>query len=143
VRYRALVIGGNTNGVAGFGIAKGLEPTTVAGLASKMSKRNIFFVERHLNNGLTRDLVGRHNSCKVYLRATTPGRGLVGHPLILEILKRIGISDCTAKSHGNRNVFNVVRATFKALQTHESLEEIARKRGRRLVNLERNKHLAI
>lgn len=143
LRYRALVIGGNTKGVAGFGVAKGLDANTVSLLASKMSKRNIFFIERHLGNGLTKDLVGRHNSCKVFLRATSPGRGLHGHSLVLEILKRIGISDCSVKTHGNRNQFNVVRATFKAIMTHESLQDMARKRGRRLVNLERSKHFQV
>ena len=64
-------------------------------------------------------------------------------PQINQILKYFGITDCTAKSHGNRNVYNVVRATFKAIMTHESLEDIAMKRGKRLMNLERAKRLKI
>jgi len=143
VRYRALVIGGNTNGCAGFGVAKANAPNDATVLASKMARRNIFFVDRYNNAGLTTDLAGKHNSCKVLLRSVRPEYGLRGHPLILEILKFFGIADCSAKSYGNRNIYSVVRATFKALCTHQSMEDIAFKRGKRLLTLERAKRLQI
>lgn len=143
VRYRALVIGGNLNGCAGFGVAKANAPNEAAAAAARIAKRNIFFIDRYNGSGLTSSLAGRHNSCKVTLRSVNPNRGLSGHPLVAEILKYFGITDCAAKSHGNRNVYNVVRATFKAIMTHESLEDIALKRGKRLMNLERAKRLKI
>jgi small subunit ribosomal protein S5 len=143
VSYRALIVGGNANGCAGFGIGKANNPQDATRKASRQCKRNIYFVDRHHGAGLTRDLAGRHNSCKVVLRAVDPYNGLHGHPLICDILLFFGIADCTAKSFGNRNQFNVVRATFKALLTHESMEEIALKRGKRLMNLERARRLGI
>ena len=143
VRYRALVIAGNLNGCAGFGVAKANAPNEASAAAARVARRNIFFIDRYHGTGLTSDLVGRQNSCRVSLRSVNPNRGLHGHPLICEILKYFGITDCTAKSHGNRNVYNVVRATFKAIMTHESLEDIAMKRGKRLMNLERAKRLKI
>ena len=109
--------------------------------AGKHCKRNVFYIDRYLNTGLSYDLAGRHNSCKVELRATKPDYGLFGNPLITEILKFSGISDATSKAHGNRNPYNVVYATFKALATHESLEEIAMKRGKKLLNLRRARRL--
>lgn len=143
VRYRALVIGGNLNGCAGFGVAKANTPQQASFAAARMARKNIFFIDRYEGAGLTNDLAGKHNSCKVALRAVDLHRGLKGHPLIVEILKYFGIADCSCKSHGNRNVYNVVRATFKAIMTHESLEEIALKRGKRLMTLERAKRLGI
>lgn len=133
--YRALVVGGNMNGCGGFGIGKSLDPLVAVDIAGRRCKRNIFFVDRYQGNGLTRDLVGKQNSCVVTLRATD--NGLRGNELCAEILKRFGITNCVSKSHGNRNPFNVVRATFKALLTHESLEEISLKRGKRIVSLDR------
>lgn len=139
--YRALVIGGNLRGCGGFGVGKAFEPEDAVEIACRMAKRNIFFVDRYRGKGLTRDLVGRQNSCRVYLRSTD--NGLRGNPLSCEILKLMGITNVVAKAHGSRNHFNVVRATFKALLTHESLEEIAMKRGVRLINLQRAKRLQI
>mmetsp|Transcript_3608 Transcript_3608/g.6783 ORF Transcript_3608/g.6783 Transcript_3608/m.6783 type:complete len:392 (+) Transcript_3608:3-1178(+) len=139
--YRALVVGGNLRGCGGFGVGKAFEPEDAVEIACRMAKRNIFFVDRYRGRGLTRDLVGRQNSCKVYLRATD--NGLRGNPLSCEILKLMGITNVVAKAHGSRNHYNVVRATFKALLTHESLEEIAMKRGVRLINLQKAKRLRI
>ncbi|CAB9519506.1 protein S5 [Seminavis robusta] len=140
--YRALVVGGNLNGCGGFGTGKASDPQGAVLAASRKCKRNIFFVDRYQTNSLTRDLVGRSNSCKVVLRATN--RGLRGNPLSCEILKYFGITNCTAKAvHGNRSQFNVVRATFKALMTHESMEEVARKRGRRIVSIDRGRRLQL
>jgi small subunit ribosomal protein S5 len=133
--YRALVVGGNMNGCGGFGIGKSLDPLVAVDIAGRRSKRNIFFVDRYQGNGLTRDLVGKQNSCVVTIRATD--NGLRGNELCAEILARFGITNCVSKSHGNRNPFNVVRATFKALLTHESLEDISLKRGKRIVSLDR------
>lgn len=67
--YRALVIGGNLNGCAGFGTGKSQDPQTAVMAASRKCKRNIFFVDRYQNHSLSRDLVGQANSCKVVLRA--------------------------------------------------------------------------
>lgn len=139
--YRALVIGGNMNGCGGFGIGKSQDPLMAVEIAGRHCRRNIFFVERYQGNGLTSDLVGKQNSCVVTLRATD--NGLRGNDLCREILKRFGITNCVPKSHGNRNPFNVVRATFKALMTHESLEEIALKRGKRLVSVDRAMRMQI
>lgn len=133
---------GNLNGCAGFGTGKAQDPQAAVIAASRKCKRNIFFVDRYQNSSLTRDLVGKANSCKVILRATH--KGLRGNPLCMEILKYFGITNASAKCvHGNRSQFNVVRATFKALATHESMEDVAFKRGRRIVSVDRGRRLGL
>lgn len=139
--YRALVIGGNLNGCGGFGIGKSNDPLEAVNKASRICKRNIFFVDRYQGNGLTRDLAGKQNSCKVIIRSTD--NGLRGNELIREILKRFGITNAVSKAHGNRSPYNVVHATFKALMTHESLEDISLKRGKRIVSVDRAMRLQV
>jgi ribosomal protein S5 len=111
--------------------------------ASKKTKRNIFFVDRYQGDGITTDLAGNQNNCKVVLRATD--NGLRGNELIREILKRFGITNVAAKAYGRgkRLPANVVQATFKALLTHESLEDISLKLGKRLMSLDKAKRLQI
>ena len=139
--YRALVIGGNMNGCGGFGFGKATEAFDAVNVAARVCKRNIFLVERFQGNGLTRDLAGKQNSCKLVIRANDSG--LRGNELVREILKRFGITNASGKAYGNRSPYNVVHATFKALMTHESLEEIAMKRGKRIVSLDRAMRLQI
>jgi small subunit ribosomal protein S5 len=139
--YRALVIGGNMNGCGGFGTGKSTEPLEAVAKASRVCKRNIFFVERYQNCGLTRNLVGIQNNCKLVIRTTD--NGLRGNPLVAEILKRFGITNAASKAYGKRNPYNVVQATFKALMTHETLEQIAMKRGKRLMSMDKAMRLQI
>jgi len=139
--YRALMIGGNCNGCGGFGIGKSSDPIKAVSLAGRKAKRNIFFVDRYQGNGLTSNLSGKMNSTKVMIRATD--NGLRGNELCMEILMRFGITNAVCKAHGNRHPWNVVRATFKALMTHESIEEVALKRGKRLVSMDRAMRMQI
>jgi small subunit ribosomal protein S5 len=139
--YRALVVGGNMNGCGGYGMGKSTEAFEAVNKASRACKRNIFFVDRYQGNGLTRDLVGKQNSCKLVIRANDSG--LYGNELVREILKRFGITNAAAKAYGNRTTYNVVQAAFKALMTHESLEDIAMKRGKRIISIDRSKRLRI
>jgi small subunit ribosomal protein S5 len=139
--YRALVIGGNMNGCGGFGVGKSNDPIEAVSKASRVTKRNIFFVERYQGDGITRDLVGKQNNCRVVLRATD--NGLRGNMLCGEILKRFGIVNVASKAYGRRTPLNMVLGTFKALMTHESLEEISLKRGKRMLNMDRAMRLQI
>ncbi|MCL4480976.1 MAG: hypothetical protein M1113_05790 [Candidatus Thermoplasmatota archaeon] len=139
--FRALAIGGNGNGCGGFGIGKADDADLAVELAVRFTRRNPFFVERFQGNSLSHDLVGKHNSCIVRLRSSC--NGLRGNELVSSILLHMGITHCNSKSHGNRNDFNLVYATFKALMTHESLEDIALKRGKRLINIERARRMQV
>jgi small subunit ribosomal protein S5 len=100
-------------------------------------------MDRYENSALMSDLVGYHNNCKVVLRAVPPGRGMRAGPLVREILEMMGVTDCSAKAYGNRNPYSVVRATYKALKSHEGLDIIARKRGKRVMSLARAKQLNV
>lgn len=139
--YRAMVVGGNLNGCGGFGVGSHKEPLKAVAIASRKARRNIFFVDRYQGNGLTRDLVGTQNSTKVIIRAVD--NGIRGNPLMKEILLRFGIRNASCKAHGKRHLWNVVRATFKALCTHESMEDICMKRGRRILSIDRALRLKV
>ena len=102
--YRALVVGGNLNGCGGFGIGKAPDPLVAVDVAGRHCKRNIFFVDRYQGCGLTRDLVGKQNSCVVTLRATD--NGLRGNELCREILKRFGVSSANLSRHLNEILFS-------------------------------------
>jgi small subunit ribosomal protein S5 len=143
ISYHALVIGGNGNSATGSGIGKALSPNKAIFKACKHCKRNVFYVDWYINSGLSYDLAGMHNSCRVRLRDVSPNYSLHGHPLIVNILKYAGVSGPTGKSRGNQYLYNVVYATLKALMTHKSLEEIAMKRGKKLLNLQRARRLGI
>ena len=137
VSFRALVVIGNLQGAGGFGVGKGRSAIDAMRFASAYARRNLFFVDRYRETALVHDVQGRHNNCVVRIVAVPPGRGMTAGDTVGTILQQMGLSNFSAKVHGRRNPYSVVRATFAALSTHQSIEQIALKRGRRLLEVER------
>ena len=97
--------------------------------------KNVFFVDLFDNYGFAHDLMGKHNSCRVYIRATPRERAMVGSPLSRAILTRFGVASASVKIVGRRDPYAVCRAFSYALQNHENIDETARDRGLRYLTL--------
>ncbi len=136
MRYRALVVVGNLMGAGGFAYGKGHSPRDAVARASKAAKRDLRYVERFRDTSLLHDVRGKHNNCIVDIYAKPPGSGIVGGPLGRRILTQLGFSSFTIKARGRRTPYSYCAAAFDALSKHRSVEEIARSRGRRILEVE-------
>lgn len=63
------------------------------------------------------------------------GFGNRAQHLIFEIARAAGISDIAARTPRSRNKMNVCKATFEALTNQRLPEDVARSRGRKLVDV--------
>jgi small subunit ribosomal protein S5 len=63
------------------------------------------------------------------LRPVPRGSGLIAGSKIRDVLEMAGIKDLMAKSMGAKNPINIVKATFKALESLKSREQIQKLRG--------------
>ena len=61
--------------------------------------------------------------------------------MINDILRVFGVESGEARSVGRRNPYSVVRAVFDAMSKHVGVEEVARKRGRRLISVSKARYL--
>ena len=64
-----------------------------------------------------------------------PGFGLRCQHLIFEMARAAGISDLAARVMRARNPMNTVKAAYEALMSQKLPEDIARARGRKLVDV--------
>lgn len=55
--------------------------------------------------------------------------------LIYEMARAAGISDLSARCPRSRNPMNIVKATYEALMKQRLPEDVARARGRKLVDV--------
>jgi len=138
MKYRALVVVGNLMGAGGFAYGKAAAPQDAVAKASRAAKQNLFYVERFKKTCLAYDVQGKHNNCLVNIYATPPSYGVIGAPLGQAILKQLGFASFTIKAHGRRSPASYVYATFDALSQLEPVEDLARRRGRRLLEIETN-----
>jgi len=59
---------------------------------------------------------GRHGAGKVFLRAAPAGTGIIAGGPMRAVFESLGMQDVVAKSIGSSNPYNMVRATFDALE---------------------------
>lgn len=135
-RYRALVVVGNLMGAGGYAFGKAATPAEAVARASRRAKKDLHFYDRFLDVGLTHDVRGKHNDCTVDIFAVQPGYGTYGGKLGKAILTQLGFSSFSIRSSGRRNPASYVYATFDALNQMYSVEEIAKRHGRRLLEVE-------
>jgi len=97
--------------------------------------RNMKPIHRYEDRTVYGEVHGKVGAVEIELSARPPGFGLRTHHLIFEMCRCAGIADLAARSTRSRNPMNTVKATFEALSSQKLPEDIARARGRKLVDV--------
>ncbi len=139
--YRALVVVGNIKGCGGWGIGKGASLEEAKTRAYRAAKKNLIHVDLYRNRCISTALYGKHNNCRIYIQAGHPLKHHKEGRMINDILRVFGVESGEARSVGRRNPYSVVRAVFDAMSKHVGVEEVARKRGRRLISVSKARYL--
>ncbi|KAG7383481.1 28S ribosomal protein S5, mitochondrial [Phytophthora pseudosyringae] len=135
VNFRALVVVGNMRGVAGYAVGKGSSPPIAIQRGTKLAMKRFTYIDRFDNRTLYHEVRGKWNSSTLFLRPAPKDKGLTVSDTVACVLDCFGITDIVSKTHGQRNPFTVVKATFDALSKHETAEEMALRTGHSLVEL--------
>ena len=127
--FAALVVVGDQKGRAGFGHGKAREVPEAIRKATDAAKRSLTRVPLREGRTLHHDVYGRHGAGKVFLRAASPGTGVIAGGPMRAVFESLGLQDVVAKSLGSSNPYNVVRATFDALKRQDSPRTVAARRN--------------
>ena len=133
--FAALMVVGDGKGRVGFGHGKAKEVPDAIRKATEAAKRNIVRVPLREGRTLHHDIKGRYGAGKVLLRAAPTGTGIIAGGPMRAIFEALGIQDVVAKAVGTSNPYNMVRATFDALQNVESPRQIASRRGKKVSSI--------
>ena len=76
------------------------------------------------------DIIGKFGSANVLLKRASQGTGVIAGGPARAILELAGIKNIRTKSLGSNNKQNVVLATLAGLQSLQTPEEVAKKRGK-------------
>ncbi|MPN17265.1 30S ribosomal protein S5 [bioreactor metagenome] len=126
--FGALVVVGNRNGRVGYGYGKANEVSDAIRKGGEAARRNMMDVPM-LGMTLPHPVEVKFGGAKVLMRPACPGTGLIAGGAMRVILELAGVKDVLAKSLGASNAGNVAKATFKAMQSLTSKEEVLAKRG--------------
>ncbi len=133
--FAALVIVGDQKGRVGFGHGKAREVPEAIRKATEAAKRTLVRVPLRDARTLHHDSRGRHGAGKVIVRAAPPGTGIIAGGAMRAVFEMLGVQDVVAKSLGSTNPYNVIRATFDALQHQENPRTIASRRGMKVSDI--------
>lgn len=133
----ALAIVGNQNGTAGFGLGKSSDAPVAIRKALDAAKKNMIHVERLDNRTIFSTIDQEFHGVKMQMRPARPGYGLVVNHNVHEVCRCLGISDLSGKMFGSNNPINVVRAVFEALANQQTPAQIAKMRGKKIVDVQK------
>lgn len=113
--FSALVVVGDGNGRVGFGTGKAREVPQAIKKATEQAKRAMIEVPRE-GTTIPHEVMGHFGAGKVILRPASPGTGVIAGGTVRAIMEAAGIGDILTKSLRSTNPYNLVRATFAALE---------------------------
>ena len=122
LRFRALVVVGDSQGHVGFGLAKaGAVPEAVR-KAGAIANKGLIAVP--IKDGtIPHEILTKFGGSKILLKPAVPGTGLIVSNTARAILQLAGIKDAIGKSFGGSSKINVARATMLALTNLKKSEE--------------------
>jgi small subunit ribosomal protein S5 len=127
--FTALVVIGDEVDRVGVGYGKAREVPLAISKAVDDAKKNLFQVPKK-GTTITHAVTGRSDAARVLLRPASEGTGVIAGGGVRAVLELAGIRDILAKSLGNPNPVNLLKATINGLRQLRRPEEVAQVRGK-------------
>ena len=130
-RFSAVVVVGDGAGHVGVGNGKAAEVPDAIKKAIEEAKKNLITVPI-VGTSIPHEFVGQFGSAKVMLKPAVEGTGIIAGGSVRPVIELAGYRDIRTKVIGTNNPRNVVYATLEGLKNMQTLEQVAKKRGKRV-----------
>ncbi|MBR6505074.1 MAG: 30S ribosomal protein S5 [Clostridia bacterium] len=133
-RFSAVVVVGDENGHIGIGNGKAAEVPDAIKKAIEDAKKNLVTVPI-VGTTIPHEYLGKFGSASVLLKPAQQGTGVIAGGSVRPVLELAGYKDIRTKVIGTNNPRNVVRATINALENMKTVQEVAKKRGKKVEDI--------
>ena len=130
-RFSAVVVVGDENGRVGVGNGKAAEVPDAIKKAIEEAKKNLVEVPI-VGTTIPHEFVGKFGAATVILKPGSEGTGVIAGGSVRPVLELAGYRDINTKVIGTNNPRNVVYATIEALKNMNTVQEVAKKRGKKV-----------
>ena len=133
-RFSAVVVVGDGAGHVGVGNGKAAEVPDAIKKAIEEAKKNLVEVPI-VGTSIPHEFVGQFGSAKVMLKPAAEGTGIIAGGSVRPVIELAGYRDIRTKVIGTNNPRNVVYATLEGLKNMQTLEQVAKKRGKKVEDI--------
>ena len=133
-RFSAVVVVGDENGHVGVGNGKASEVPDAIKKAIEEAKKSLVEVPV-VGTTIPHEFVGEFGSAKVMLKPAAEGTGIIAGGSVRPVLELAGYRDIRTKIIGTNNPRNVVYATIEGLKAMQTVEQVAKKRGKKVEDI--------
>ena len=130
-RFSALVVVGDGNGHVGVGNGKAAEVPDAIKKAIDDARKNLKEVPV-VGTTIPHEFIGKFGSARVMLKPAVEGSGVIAGGSARAVLELAGYKDIKTKVLGTNNPRNVVYATIEGLKSMQTIESVAKKRGKKV-----------
>ena len=133
-RFSAVVVVGDEQGHVGVGNGKAAEVPDAIKKAIEDAKKNLVTVPI-VGTTIPHEFVGRFGSANVVLKPAPEGSGVIAGGSVRPVLELAGYKDVRTKVLGTNNPRNVVYATLEGLKNMRTIEQVAKKRNKKVEDI--------
>jgi small subunit ribosomal protein S5 len=134
MKFRVVVVVGDTKGRVGVGIGKAAEIPNAVRKGIEDAKKSLLTVSLS-GSTIPHEVLGKLGAGKVFLKPAVPGTGVIAGGSVRAVLELAGVKDVLSKSLGSNNAVNMAKAALVALNMLKSPEKVASNRGKKIKEL--------